>query len=226
MKTLAINDGNQHTTLQANRYIDYAPILAICLLGVIISLFIGDNRYAQRILLLVFVWAAATSSFNIISGYGGQVVFGYMMFVGTGAYTTVLLFKYLAISPWIGMLIGSLAATFLALFIGIPTLRLRSHYFAVATIAFPLIISPVINHLGFEEVTIPFTGHGFLSMQFTDIRFYVAIAIILLAVTLFIVRKIETSRFGYALKALKQNENAAEGMGIDVFRTKLIAFML
>lgn len=226
MKTMAINDGNQHTEFQTNRYIGYAPILAVCLLGVIISLLIGDNRYAQRILLLVFVWAAASSSFNIISGYGGQVVFGYMMFVGTGAYTTVLLFKYLAVSPWIGMLIGSLAATFLALFIGLPTLRLRSHYFAVATIAFPLIIAPIINHLGLEEVTIPFTGHGFLSMQFTDIRFYVAIAIILLAVTLFIVRKIETSRFGYALKAIKQNENAAAGMGIDVFRTKLIAFML
>lgn len=226
MKTVATNDGNQRTALKTNGYIDYVPILAVCLLGLIISFVIGDNRYAQRIILLVFIWAAASSSFNIISGYGGQVVFGYMMFVGTGAYTTVLLFKYMSISPWIGMLFGSLAATFLALFIGIPTLRLRSHYFAVATIAFPLIISPVINHLGFEEVTIPFTGHGFLSMQFTDMRFYVVIAILLLAVTLVIVRKIETSRFGYALKAIKQNENAAEGMGIDVFRTKLIAFVL
>ena len=149
-----------------------------------------------------------------------------MMFVGTGAYTTVLLFKFLAITPWIGMLIGSLAAVVLAAFIGLPTLRLRSHYFAVATIAFPLILAPIINHLGLEEVTIPFKGHGFRSMQFTDIRFYVGIGIVLLAITLVIVRKIETSRFGYALKAIKQNENAAEGMGIDVFRTKLMAFIL
>jgi len=176
--------------------------------------------------LLVFLWAAAASSFNIISGYGGQVVFGYMMFVGTGAYTTVLLFKFLAVTPWIGMLVGSLAAVILAVFIGLPTLRLRSHYFAVATVAFPLIMAPIINHLGLEEVTIPFKGHGFRSMQFTDIRFYVGIAIVLLGITLAIVRKIETSRFGYALKAIKQNENAAEGMGIDVFRTKLIAFVL
>jgi len=226
MKTVAINDGNQRTALETNRYIGYAPILAVCLLGAMISFFIGENRYLQRIVLLVFVWAAATSSFNIISGYGGQVVFGYMMFVGTGAYTTVLLFKYLAVTPWIGMLIGSVAATLLAVFIGLPTLRLRSHYFAVATIAFPLIMAPIINHLGLEEVTIPFTGHGFRSMQFTDIRFYVAISIILLTVTLVIVRRIETSRFGYALKALKQNENAAEGMGTDVYGTKLIAFML
>ena len=56
----------------------------------------GPNRYTQRIILLVILWAAASSSFNIISGYAGQVVFGYMMFVGAGAYTTVLLFKFLA----------------------------------------------------------------------------------------------------------------------------------
>ena len=226
MKTVAINKGNEHAALQTYRYIGYVPILAVCLLGAIISFFIGENRYLQRILLLVFLWAAATSSFNIISGYGGQVVFGYMMFVGTGAYTTVLLFKYLAITPWIGMFVGAVAAAILALFIGLPTLRLRSHYFAVATVAFPLIMAPIINHLGLEEVTIPFKGHGIRSMQFTDIRFYVAIGIFLLAITLIIVRRIETTRFGYALKAIKQNENAAEGMGVDVYKTKLAAFIL
>src|SRR5512137_2032970 len=123
MKTAAINKGNEPPALQTHRSIGYLPILAVCLLGAIVSLFIGENRYLQRILLLVFLWAAATSSFNIISGYGGQVVFGYMMFVGTGAYTTVLLFKYLAITPWIGMFVGAVAAAILALFIGLPTLR-------------------------------------------------------------------------------------------------------
>jgi branched-chain amino acid transport system permease protein len=226
MKTMAIPNGQEDTGLRQYGWTGYLPILGICLLGVAVSAIIGENRYLQRVVLLVFLWAAATSSFNIISGYGGQVVFGYMMFVGTGAYTTVLLFKFLAVTPWIGMLIGSLAAVILAAFIGLPTLRLRSHYFAVATIAFPLIMAPIVNHLGLEEVTIPFKGHGFRSMQFTDIRFYVAIAIVLLGSTLAIVRKIETSRFGYALKAIKQNENAAEGMGIDVFRTKMTAFIL
>jgi len=226
MKTMAVRKGNEKTALLQHRFVGYLPILAVCLLGAMVCLAIGENRYLQRIVLLVFLWAAATSSFNIISGYGGQVVFGYMMFVGTGAYTAVLLFKYLAVTPWIGMLLGSLAAVVLAAFIGLPTLRLRSHYFAVATIAFPLIMAPIINHLGLEEVTIPFKGHGFRSMQFTDIRFYVAIGIVLLGITLAIIRKVETSRFGYTLKAIKQNDNAAEGMGIDVFKTKLMAFIL
>jgi branched-chain amino acid transport system permease protein len=196
MKPVAIQEADGKTAPHHRNYFGYFPILAVCLLGAIVSLVIGENRYLQRIVLLVFLWAAATSSFNIISGYGGQVVFGYMMFVGTGSYTTVLLFKYLAITPWIGMLIGAVAAAILAVFIGLPTLRLRSHYFAVATVAFPLIMAPIINHLGLEEVTIPFKGHGFRSMQFTDIRFYVAIGIILLAITLIIVRRIETSVSG------------------------------
>ena len=205
---------------------DYSLILIVCIWGAIISWMIAENRYLQRIILLVFLWAGATSSFNIISGYGGQVVFGYMMFVGSGAYTTVLLFKFAGISPWLGMFLGAITAGILAIFIGLPTLRLRSHYFAVATIAFPLIMAPIINHLGLEEVTIPFKGYGFSSMQFTDIRFYVALAIILLAVILMIIRKIEKSRFGFELKAIKQNENAAEGMGVDVYKTKMVAFVL
>ena len=205
---------------------DYSPILIACVVGAMISWIIAENRYLQRILLLVFLWAAATSSFNIISGYGGQVVFGYMMFVGCGAYTTVLLFKFAGITPWLGIFLGAAAAGIVAIFIGLPTLRLRSHYFAVATIAFPLILSPIIDHLGLEEVTIPFKGYGFSSMQFTDIRVYVAIAIILLAITLAIIRKIEKARFGFELKAIKQNENAAEGMGVDVYRTKMFAFVL
>jgi ABC-type branched-subunit amino acid transport system permease subunit len=71
---------------------NYLPILIVCIVGGGISYFIGGNRYIQRILLLIILWACASSSFNIISGYGGQVVFGYMMFLGTGAYTTVILF--------------------------------------------------------------------------------------------------------------------------------------
>lgn len=212
----------QHLT----RWSNYVLIILICVAILLISFFIGDKRYTQRIILLVIFWAATSSSFNIISGYGGQVVFGYMMFVGTGAYTSVLLFKLLGISPWIGIWVGVIVALIIALIIGLPTLYLRSHFFAVATIAFPLITFPIINHLGFEEVAIPFTGHGIGAMQSTDMRFYVLLAIIFMAIVLTIVQWMEASRFGFALKAIKQNETAAEGMGIATYKTKLAAFLL
>ncbi|MFH0844753.1 MAG: branched-chain amino acid ABC transporter ATP-binding protein/permease [Pseudomonadota bacterium] len=203
----------------------YLAIFIVCIVALIICALLGDDRYYQRMLLLVLIWASARCSFNIISGYGGQIVFGYMMFLGAGAYTTVLLFRLLGVTPWIGMAIGSLVSAFIALMIGLPTLRLRGAYFAVATVAFPLITIPIVNNAGFEEVSIPFT-RAFSAMQFADIRAYVIIAAIFLVVVMIIVRMIETSRFGFALKALKENQTAAEGMGIDTFKMKMLAFIL
>jgi ABC-type branched-subunit amino acid transport system ATPase component/ABC-type branched-subunit amino acid transport system permease subunit len=202
------------------------PIVIVCGCAVVTSYLLGPSRYAQRILLLIVLWAAGASCFNIISGYAGQVVFGYMMFVGAGAYTTVLLFKFLSVTPWLGMWAGALIAVITALIIGLPTLRLQGAFFAIATIAFPLITFPILNYLGLEELSIPFTGHGPTSMQFRDMRYYVYIASALLGGVLVTVRMMESSRFGYSLKALKQNPTAAEGMGINTYANKLVAFML
>ena len=212
---------------QASRILwsSYLAIIVVCSLAVLISYVIGDNRYIQRIILLVLIWAATCSAFNIISGYGGQVVFGYMMFVGTGAYTTVLLFKFLHVSPWLGMWAGAAIAALIALIIGLPTLRLRGAYFAVATVAFPLMTIPVLNHLGLEEVTIPLVRRA-SAMQFMDMRVYVVIAAGFLAAFLIVVHRIESSRFGFYLRATKQNEAAAEGMGIPTLNIKLTGFMV
>jgi branched-chain amino acid transport system permease protein len=205
---------------------DYLGILAVCVISFVLSWYAGPDRYAQRLILLVLLWASMGSGFNLISGYGGQVVFGYMLFVGTGAYTTVMLFKLFSVTPWIGMWIGAVLAAVIAFIIGVPTLRLRGHYFAVATMAFPLMAFPILNHLGLEEVTIPFTGKGARAFQFGDLRFYVATALILLVVVLVLIKNIEGSRLGFALRALKQNETAAEGMGVNTFRVKLVTFMM
>ncbi len=203
----------------------YLSIVLVCVAGILISYLIGQNRYIQRILILILLWAAASSAFNIISGYGGQIVFGYMMFMGTGAYTTVLLFRFLGVSPWLGMWVGAILAVIVAFIIGFPTLRLRGAYFAVATVAFPLMTIPLLNYIGLEEVNIPFK-RGISLMQFTDMRFYVLIAAVFLAIVLIIVQKTERSVFGFRLRALKQNETAAEGMGINTHQVKLLAFML
>jgi ABC-type branched-subunit amino acid transport system ATPase component/ABC-type branched-subunit amino acid transport system permease subunit len=220
MKT---NQGQQGPRLWGN----YLPILIFCVVVALISYFIvGDVRYTQRVLLLILIWAAASSSFNIISGYGGQTVFGFMMFIGSGAYTSVLLFKFLHISPWLGILVGAIIACAVALFIGLPTLRLRGAFFAMTTMAFPLIAYALFCNVGLEEVTIPYAGNNPYTLHFSDTRYYVLLAIILLGGILIIIRWIETSRFGFSLKALKQNETAAEGIGIDTYKTKLIAFML
>ena len=205
---------------------NYLPIAIFCVVTALISWFIGPVRYTQRVLLLILIWAAASSSFNIISGYGGQTVFGFMMFIGSGAYASVILFKFLSISPWLGLFIGAIIACAIALFIGLPTLRLRGAFFAMSTMAFPLITYALLCNVGLEEVTIPYAGNNPYTLHFADTRRYVLLGVILLGGILIIIRWIETSRFGFSLKALKQNETAAEGIGIDTYKTKLMAFML
>ncbi len=205
---------------------DYLPILMVCAAAVVISYFIGSNRYLQRILLLVVIWAAICSSFNIVSGFAGNVVFGYTFFLAIGVYTSGLLFKILGLSPWIGMWISAALAIVMAIFIGLPTLRLRGAYFAIATATFPMIALPILNHMGLQEVTIPFIGKGAGSMQFRDVQAYVFITIAMLGSVLCILRIIESSRFGYCLKALKKNDTAAQAMGINTYRARLMAFSI
>jgi len=205
---------------------NYLSIIIICAIFALLSYLVGPNRYFQRIILLVVLWAAITSGFNIIGGYTGQIAFGYMMFVGTGAYTTVLLFTFLKITPWIGMWVGAILAGIFAFLIGLPTLRLHGAYFAVATVAFPLITFPILNHLWLEEVTIPLVGYGPAFMQFSNLQYYVLTAIFCLMVFLITTRWIERSRFGLSLKAIKLNQTAAERLGIDTFNCKLLAFII
>lgn len=76
-------------------WVDYFPLILVGVAVLLVSFIIGPQRYYQRILLLVVLWMCISSNFNIISGYGGQIVFGFMLFVGTGGYTSVLLFKFL-----------------------------------------------------------------------------------------------------------------------------------
>ncbi|MBI2202239.1 MAG: branched-chain amino acid ABC transporter ATP-binding protein/permease [Candidatus Rokubacteria bacterium] len=186
-----------------------------------------QERYHHRILTLVFVWATMGLAWNIISGYGGQTSFGHQAFFGIGAYTTLLLIIKAGLTPWIGMLAGAAAAVGAAVLIGFPTFRLGGIYFALATLAYPLIFRIVMEFLGYQEVAIPMERErAALFMQFTDPRAYDLLALALLAATLALSHAIETSRLGYWLRALKENEAAAEAMGVDSFRVKMIGYML
>ena len=185
------------------------------------------EKYHHRVLTLVFIWAAMGLAWNIISGYGGQVSFGHQAFFGIGAYTTALLEIKLKLTPWIGMFAGMALAVVAAIIIGLPTFRLAGIYFGLATLAYPLILRIVMDFLGYQEVSMPMQReHAALFMQFTDPRAYDLLALGAMAAALVLSRAIEQRRLGYALRALKENEQAAEAAGVDSTRTKMIAYML
>jgi branched-chain amino acid transport system permease protein len=202
------------------------PIGIVVLVGVALT-FMLSERYHHRVLTLVLVWATMGLAWNIISGYAGQTSFGHQAFFGIGAYVTVLLAVTLKLTPWIGMVVGMVAAIVAAVLIGLPTFRLAGIYFALATLAYPLIFRIVMDYLGYQEVSIPMVRDRPVAfMQFRDPRAYDLLALAALAGTLLLSHWIEGSRLGYALRALKANEQAAEAAGVDTLRAKMLAYML
>ncbi len=194
--------------------------------GLVLS-FALTERYHHRVLTLVFLWATMGLAWNIISGYAGQISFGHQAFFGIGAYVAVLLAAKLKLTPWLGMMGGVGVAVLAAVLIGTPTFRLAGIYFGLATLAYPLIFRIVMDYLGYQEVAIPMMREQpGLFMQFAEPCYFDLLALGILAATLVLSRLIETSRLGYSLRAIKENEQAAEAMGVDSFRCKMIAYML
>jgi branched-chain amino acid transport system permease protein len=194
---------------------DGIALAAVVLLYLLATGFVR-NSYYQLIMTLVPIWAAFGISWNILSGYGGQLSFGHASFFGVGAYTVTLALVYWGLTPWLGIPLGMLAGALAAVLIGMPTFRLRGHYFALAMLAYPLAILYVLQWLGFQELSLPMhREHPALFLQFTEPRFYTFISVGLLVAAAIVCMLVENSRFGLALLAIRQNELAAEAAGID-----------
>jgi branched-chain amino acid transport system permease protein len=113
------------------------------------------NSYYQLIMTLVPIWAVFGVSWNILSGYGGQLSFGHASFFGIGAYVVTLALVYWNLTPWLGIPLGMAVAAVAAVLIGLPTFRLRGHYFALSMLAYPLAILYFLQYLGFQEMSLP-----------------------------------------------------------------------
>jgi branched-chain amino acid transport system permease protein len=185
------------------------------------------NSYYQLILTLVPIWAAFGVSWNILSGYGGQLSFGQASFFGIGGYSMTLALVYWNLTPWLGIPLGVIMGAVAAVIIGIPTFRLRGHYFALSMLAYPLAILYFMQYFGFQEVSLPMHREAPAAyLEFSDPRYYTIVAVGLLAVSVIACILVENSRFGLALLALRQNELAAEAAGIDTKAWKMRALIV
>jgi ABC-type branched-subunit amino acid transport system ATPase component/ABC-type branched-subunit amino acid transport system permease subunit len=202
------------------------PILVFCAGYAVLSLFVS-NSYHQLTLVLVPVWAIFGLSWNLLSGMTGLISFGHAAFFGLGAYTVALCFVKFGLTPWLGIPLAGLVGAVSGLLIGLPTFRLRGHYFALAMLAYPLALLNIFLWLGHQEVSLPLIRErGWVFLQFADYRIYIYLALGLLLLTMVAMRLVERSRYGLALTAIKQNEAAAEAIGIDTRRLKLITITL
>lgn len=208
---------------QARRIALFAALMALYLAA---ASFVG-NAYYQLILTSIPIWATMATAWNVFSGYTGLLSFGHAAFFGIGAFVVTLLFIQFDITPWIGIPLAGVAGALCAVIIGLPTFRLRGHYFALAMVAYPFALLYVFNWLGYQEVTLPWRpDEAFAYMQFTNPFHYTALAILLLFVAMCVASYVDRSRFGLTLRAIKQDEAAAQASGIDPLRWKMAAFML
>lgn len=197
---------------------------------VVIYLAIGfavRNSYYQLMMTLVLIWATMGLGWNMLSGYSGMISFGHAAFFGLGAYTVTIAFVKFGITPWLGIPLGVLVGVIAGVLIGIPTFRLRGHYFALSMLAYPLAMLYVFEWLGYQEVSLPMKRENPIAyMQFTDQRTYMVISMIVMVACMIISLHVERSRFGRSLLAIKQNQPAAEAAGINATRWKMFAMML
>ena len=204
---------------------DGIALAVVSVVYLAISAFV-TNSYYQLILTLVPIWAVFGVSWNILSGYAGQLSFGHASFFGIGAYTVVLTLYYWNLTPWIGIPLAMVVGAIAAVIIGLPTFRLRGHYFALSMLAYPLAIMYFMQYLGFQEMSLPIHRENPAAyLEFTDQRLYTLVAVALLAAGLLVCMLMENSRFGLALLSIRQNELAAEAAGIDSFRWKMRALI-
>ncbi len=198
----------------------------IALIGFIILPFLAEG-YWIRVITSIFMYAIITAALNIIAGFAGYAAFGNIVFFGIGAYTTAMLMLRVGFYWWAGAIVGGILAAIYAVLLGIPILRLRGHYFAIATLGINRATEQVVLDWG------SFTGGGkgiTLPLPQMEIQtFYAMIYFIMFGLLIFTVLVnffIARSRLGYALRAIRDNEDAAEASGIFAPSCKTIAWAI
>ena len=202
-----------------------APLVTYALFLLIVSQL--TDYYISRLAALVAFWAAVGMSWNLIGGYAGQLSLGHAAFIGLGGYVALVLQQELGMSPWLGLIAASAAAALAALAVGAPTLRLSGIYFALATLAYPLILQLLFTYWGYQESLIPAHPESpFLYMQWRDNRWYAGIFGTILVLCWVGTLCLERSRWRYLLTAVREDEAAASAVGINAWLVKLWAFVV
>ncbi len=206
----------------------------LLLAGLLLPLVVHDEFYLHS-LIMVLYFAYLASAWNLMCGYVGQISFGHSVFSGVGGYCSVLLLTGMGMSPWLGMLVGGVAAAILAVAIGFPTMRLRGPYFALTTIAVAEIVRIWVENTdtvfgisikGAEGLSVPLVGTSWALFQFDSKVPYYYIILGMLALVMLITALMERSRLGVCLKAIRGDRDAAESLGINPTRYTLMAYAI
>ena len=189
-----------------------------------------QSAFQQRLGALVLLYAVAASAWNIVGGYAGQISVGHVVFFGCGAYGALAGYTHLGLPPLAGLPFGVAASVAIAALVGVPTLRLSGHYFSMATIAVAELVRLIVTNTEFLGAAVGLSGptvpRSVLDFSFISAVPYYYLFLTTLLLTLAITWRMENSRMGYYLRAIKGSERAARSLGAAAGRYKLYAYML
>ena len=209
-----------------------APLLAV--LALLALPLVATNQFYLHLAITVLMWTLLGAAWNLLGGFAGQVSFGHAAFFGIGAYTTMILYLKLGLAPWYGMALGGLAGALAALPIGLICFRLRGPYFSLSTLAVAEIVRLVA--LNWEELTngpvgllittLPPVGLPGRPLNWeSKVPFYYLGAGLVVG-AMVATDQLARSRLGAYLLAIREDEDAAESIGIDTVRAKVVTLAL
>ncbi len=190
------------------------------------QLYSGQERTVTAILMFV----ALAQGWNLIGGFAGYASFGQVVFFGLGGYFTAVAMSHWHFSFWTSLALSGLVAALFGALIGLPLLRLKGHYFAIATLGVAEGMREVITNLpaltgGGAGITVPTVGKDATTAYLGNDGFYL-LFLGIATLALVVASVVSRSKLGFALRAIHQDEDAAGAMGINTTRTKVFTFAL
>jgi branched-chain amino acid transport system permease protein len=201
-------------------------LLVLAMLGLQSQLYVGQERTVSAI----FMFVALAQGWNLIGGFTGYACFGQVVFFGIGGYFTAVAMVHWGLSFWLSLVLSGLVAAAFGAVIGQPLLRLKGHYFAIATLGVAEGMREVVTNLpdltgGGAGITIPTVGDLATTQYLGNDGFYL-LFLVLAAFSLVVAGLVSRSKFGFALRAINQDEDAAASMGVNTTWSKVAAFSL
>ncbi|MBW2017459.1 MAG: branched-chain amino acid ABC transporter permease [Deltaproteobacteria bacterium] len=199
--------------------------VSLVVFGILFLIFpwLVRSDYYQHLVIIALIWVVVGSSWNLLAGYTGQVSFGHAIFFGTGAYTAGIFVTKLGLSAWWGMLFGGIVAMILGLFVGWVCFRLRGPYFALATLAGGEIIRLVATN--WESLTDGMVGILIIQTFRSKIPYYY-MALALAGLCVYVIHLVMQSKWGYYFISIREDQDAAESLGINTSLYKNISLLI
>jgi len=205
------------------------PVYAILILGTLLVPYISDN-YVLEILANSFFYIVLCLGLNIVVGFAGLLDLGYAAFFAVGAYTTGILTSHYGWNFWLTIPAALVFAVIAGVIIGGPTLRLRSDYLAIVTLGFGEITRIAARNLkditGGPSGLIGISRPSFFGLELSQIHHYYYAFFVLVLMAIFVSYRLQHSRLGRAWQYVREDEDAAEAMGIDRVAIKLYAYVI